>query len=374
MRYVLAALLLLFALTFARSAEAYPWLVRHGFRTCNNCHVDPSGAGLLTPAGRDAGHTFLFGSKSNDHRIGGFLFGLVKEPEGIRFGASFRNATLLMKPNDKRASVRSILMQADLRAGLDLDRVKAAVSFGVIPFGGQLAAIIPDKGLVLASREHWVGVVLGEDFLLRAGRMHLPYGIRNNEHTMWIRAATRTDINVSQQHGLALAYSAKNMRGELMGIAGNYQLPPDVYRERGYSGYFEYFIVRRASLGVSSLITHARGDLYASRRSPYTRHAHGLFSRIAVARSTVVLAQADLLLGNARVGYDGLLQVDLEPIAGLHLAPAFEILKAPGAPGGASVGGWLSAVWFFAPHLDFRLDGIYRTSGVTALAQIHGYL
>jgi hypothetical protein len=385
MKTLIASVLFLFALTLARSADAYPWMVRHGYRTCNNCHVDPSGAGLLTPMGRDQGDAVMrFGPKSDDHKIGGFLFGLVPEPEGFRFGGSFRNALLVMKPEGRKASVRSILMQADLRAGLDFSRVKAAVSLGVIPFGGQLAAIIPDKGFVLASREHWLGVTLGEEFLVRAGRMHLPYGLRNNEHTMWIRSATRTDINVAQQHGVALSYSAKSVRGELMAIAGNYQLPPDVYRERGYSGYFEWFFVRKASLGVSSLITRADGDLYASVRSPYVRQAHGMFSRVVVAKSTVVLAQVDVLVAkrsDARMGYDGLVQVDIEPITGVHVLPAMEILKAPGL-GGPSLGGWLSAIWFFAPHIDFRMDGIYRSidtpagrvGGLTALAQIHAYL
>lgn len=390
MRYLLAFILFAFALTFTRAASAYPWMVRHGSKTCNTCHVDPSGAGLLTPFGRDQGDAVLrtqFGPPPADHNVGGFLFGLVKEPEGFRFGGSIRNALLLMKPEDKKASVRSILMQADLRAGLDFERVKAAVSFGIIPIGGQLAAIIPDKGLVLASREHWLGVTLGSAFLLRAGRMNLPYGIRNNEHTMWIRSATRTDINVAQQHGLSLNYSTKTMRGEVMAIAGNYQLPPDVYRERGYSGYFEYFVVPKASVGVSSLITHAGGDLYASVRSPFTRQAHGLFSRSVLAKSTVILAQADLLIAkrtgvDTKLGYVGMLQVDIEPVRGVHVAPALELLKSPGSTSGASLGGWVSATWFFAPHLDFRLDGIYRSfdtpvgrvGNLTALAQIHAYL
>jgi len=394
MRWVITLLFfigtLAFALTLARPAAAYPWLVRHGYRTCNNCHLDPSGAGLLKPFGRDQGNRVLrmhFGPSDDKSKAGDLLFGLVREPEGILLGGSVRNALLFMKPEGRSASVRSILMQADLRAGLDLEHIKAAFSFGIIPTGGQLAAIIPDKSLVLASREHWLGVAFGSGFLLRAGRMHLPYGIRNNEHTMWIRAATRTDINVAQQHGLALAYSAKSMRGELMLIAGNYQLPPDVYRERGYSGYFEYFVVPKASVGVSSLLTHAGGDLYTSVRSPFTRQAHGVFSRVAIAKAIVLLTQVDLLVAkrsglDTKLGYDGLLQVDVEPMQGLHIAPAFEILKSPGSIGGASIGGWLSATWFFMPHLDCRLDGIYRSidtgvgrvGSLTALAQIHAYL
>ena len=34
------------------AAHAYPWMIRHGYSGCGVCHVDPSGAGLLTDYGR----------------------------------------------------------------------------------------------------------------------------------------------------------------------------------------------------------------------------------------------------------------------------------------------------------------------------------
>jgi nicotinamide mononucleotide transporter PnuC len=36
-----------------------------------------------------------------------------------------------------------------------------------------------------------------------------------------------------QQHGVAVAYSGERVRGEILGIAGNYQIQPDDYRQRG---------------------------------------------------------------------------------------------------------------------------------------------
>ncbi len=32
----------------------------------------------------------------------------------------------------------------------------------------------------------------------------------------------------------------EKLRFEVMAIAGNYQIEPDAYRERGYSGYVEF--------------------------------------------------------------------------------------------------------------------------------------
>jgi hypothetical protein len=42
------------------------------------------------------------------------------------------------------------------------------------------------------------------------------FGVRDIEHTMYVRAQTRTDINEFQQHGLAIAYSGSKVRTELM--------------------------------------------------------------------------------------------------------------------------------------------------------------
>ena len=64
-----------------------------------------------------------------------------------------------------------------------------------------------------------------------------------------------------------------------MAIAGNYQIRPDAYRERGYSLSAEYTAADRLALGVSSLATHAARDLY--QKVPNTRQAHGLFARFA---------------------------------------------------------------------------------------------
>ena len=57
---------------------------------------------------------------------------------------------------------------------------------------------------------------------------------RNNEHTSWVRAVTLTDINLGQQYGVSATYNNDVLRGEVMGIAGNYSLGPDMYRERGW--------------------------------------------------------------------------------------------------------------------------------------------
>jgi hypothetical protein len=215
--------------------------------------------------------------------------------------------------------------------------------------------------------------------------MQLPYGLRGNEHTMWIRQGPRTDINQGQQHGVAIGYFADGWRAELMGIAGNYQLSPDDYRERGYSLYAERALDDKVAVGVSSLMTYAKSDLF--QRVPLFRQAHGAFARWAPVTPLVLMAQGDALVatpdgGTTQVGADGALIADVEPVQGLHFNIAGEVLLQPRAGASTSAGGWLSAVWYFLPKLDARIDYVMRNldSGASrinvqqVLWQLHGYL
>ena len=52
-------LLLAGALLLPRSAQAYPWMIRHDYTGCATCHVDPSGGGVLTAYGSAQGDMLL---------------------------------------------------------------------------------------------------------------------------------------------------------------------------------------------------------------------------------------------------------------------------------------------------------------------------
>ena len=210
---------------------------------------------------------------------------------------------------------------------------------------------------------------------------------------MWVREATRTDRESDQQHGLAFAYSGANIRGEAMLIAGNYQVNPDRFRERGYSLYIEGLVTDWAAIGVSSLITHAEADIATLAETSTNREAHGVFARVAVVPPVVLLAEFNGLIKTDReFGYAGMLQADYEPVQGFHVMLTGEILDegastvtAASAPAGANqtrpglgeprLGGWLSLDWFFLPQLEARVDAIMRQEDpFTLLTQLHVYL
>lgn len=389
--------MLVFALvTFLPSrAEAYPWMIRHDYTACGMCHADPSGAGLLTAYGRAQSEVFMrtkwsspAGEEEDPGKLGDFAFGAIPLPEQLLLQADMRGLYMHVAPPSPAPSVdRFILMQADVAAGVSAGKLRAAGSLGYAHEGALGASVTRGTEDRLVSRQHWVGVTLGDDdtVLLRAGRMNLPYGLRVIEHTSFVRASTRTDINAAQQHGVAVAYTPEGWRMEAMAILGNFQLRPDDLRERGVAGYVEKSFGQNLAVGVTTLVTHAAYEPEA--RTSAFRQAHGLFGRWAIAKPVVIMAEADLVVRSPKrraidVGSTSFLQVDVEPVQGVHLAATGEMQTTRIGPDATSFGGWLSAFWFFLPHTDVRADLVYRDIAagpsrapvLTYLAQIHGWL
>jgi hypothetical protein len=372
-------------------AEAYPWFVRHGYRQCTPCHADPSGSGPLTVYGRMMGEAVLrtnYASgddDSEDASAGNFLWG-VELPSSVLLGGDVRGLVYRQKVEGAATRSDALLMQADLEAGLQLDKFLAIGTFGYAHEGALGAALTRGTEHNLVSRQHWLGYWLAESLLVRAGRMNLPFGIRNVEHTLWARNYTRTGINDQQQYGLSLTYQGKELRGELMGIAGNLQLRPDVFRERGASAYLEWFPLDSLGVGASGLATHRELDPRLFRET--WRHAYGLTARYATPwKPLVLLSEWDYSFESPREdqhreGVVGYLQADLEFAQGVHFLTTGEAhnigINAPDA----SFGVWFSYLWFFAPHADLRFDAVfqslgtvlYRTETATLLAQLHVYL
>jgi hypothetical protein len=393
------ALILFFAsallvVSWSGTAQAYPWMIKHGFAKCASCHTDPMGGETLTGMGRVISDTTLStrwdGGKEPTNNAK--LFYAVEEPAWLRLGGSVRMMWALYKLPYQGAegAYRMFPMQMDTYGQLRFGDFRIGGSIGATraPPGssfGKPAQITSneEQGWNLISRSHWIGYDLSDHLLLRAGRLNLPFGVRIPEHVMWSRDATRTDREHSQQHGVALDYYEGPIRAQLMAILGNYQMSPDKFRERGYSLYGEYLLSPHVALGVSSLVTHASADYILTGHPSNTRQAHGLTGRIAPIKDLAILAEADVLLSTATTfGYVGMLQADYEVIQGLHFIGTGEILDrgkfpkdAPGVGAGKpAFGGWLSAGWFFFTHFDARVDIVFRQNSPTTLqAQMHYY-
>jgi len=377
------------------SALAFPWMVKHDYQSCAVCHVDPSGAGQLTAYGRAQSDVLLrwkVKKPAEDEEPSPttrFLW-FVDLPEAVNLSGNLRGGVLV--PIGK--TVRPLFMASDLYGTVKLDRFIVHASTGVGVRNSGAAAILPQCGgdtpcgVQWLAREFWAGATFADEaVMVRAGRMFQPFGLRNNEHTTWVRDLTDTDTNLDQQVGVSASYNGERLRGEVMGLLGNYQLGPDAYRERGYAAFAEYGVASKLYFGLSSLITTAQADPVFQR--PQVRHAHGLTARWSPVEPLAILAEADFLAWQQpglldRLGFAALVQGDVEVMQGLHVMASLEGKHTGAGERGPSVGAWGSLAWYVLPHLEVRLDAIVRrttrplpdaaTIDTTLLGQLHVFL
>jgi hypothetical protein len=432
--FVLASVLLA-----SRPAFAFPWMIREGYNQCNTCHADPSGAGILTAYGRGMEEVVLRTQyKKNPDQdpgtLGNFAFG-VTLPEQLLVQTDVRNLLMVLSPgplgNAGNTQVQDILMQLDQSAQLKVGRFRINGSIGYSPptsssgsftfAGGGLGATLtpPDTWGAIVARQYWLGLDLGKDeqFLLRLGRMNVPYGIRTIEHPFLVRAVTRTDIDKGQQHGLSLSYSGEKLRGEAMVILGNYAIHGDASagqwdapHERGGSAFFEWMPKTNMAFGASGLVTYAAAarqdyDPSLDASAPIIRQAWAVHARYSPVKALVLLAEADALNNSQQLtdatgatyavnhfGLAGMLQADLQVIQGVHVLATGEAYNGhiqDHTPLGSTYDtttavGWFGLWWFFAPHFDWRVDLVYSSNaapglpplaqGLSFLTQVHGYL
>jgi hypothetical protein len=404
--------------TYSPDAHAYAWMIRHSYTACGSCHADPSGGELLTHYGRVTSDLVLRtqygggepkekeGAKSSEGPPTGMFWGALDLPKALLMSGSYRNLYLIRPGGDKVFTFVPV-MQADLYAQVRAGPITAGGSLGIakVPDGSPHARPAqitsgPGDSINLISRTHYLGADLGDKFVLRAGRLNLPFGVRMPEHTLWAREATRTDRESDQQHGLALAYVGENLRMEVMGIAGNFQtrlqpggvfsdLSPGSVHERGYSMFVEGISGTNFAAGVSSKVTYAELDRVTFERKSL-RQAHGLTMRWAAHETLTFMSEANALFrSNANPGYVGFTQADWEPVQGLHFLLTGELLdqgmpvQAEGEPspiaqpgvGAPRTGGWVSLDWFFFRQMEFRTDLLLRQNEpLTIMGQFHMYL
>ena len=454
-RFLGWSLVALFVSLFPSRAHAYTWMIKHGYASCPVCHADPSGGELLTAYGRvqsdellrmkygkSAGETSrkelkaprlvrrtlelktdaLSGAdeeaapdaepetktegeeaapttaetapttEESSSYPGEFLWGLVKLPDWLLLGGSYRHMNVI-RPTSDGDKFKTFPMMADLYGQLQFGNFRAQGSLGIVRVGvgspyARAAQLTTNQGdqWNLLSRTHWLGYDLADGTMtLRAGHMNLPFGVRIPEHTMWVRQATLTDRESAQQDGIAFAYNGEKLRGEIMGILGNYQVNPDKYRQRGYSLFAEYLVGERTAVGVSSMVTKAKQDRITMHPDSL-RQAHGAYVRSAVLDDLVLLAEADALITSDHdFGYVGFAQADYEIVRGLHLMATGEVQdrgydRIIGGPKGKNngqpqFGVWGSVDWFFLPHCEFRADAYsHQQEDFTILGQLHVFL
>ena len=183
MRLIAAAVVCLGVMVFADDdAHAYP---QFQFSTlnerCNLCHFSPVGGGLINEYGRDeASDTISRGGS------GQFLHGLWTPPESFQIGGDYRGAGML-RETDGSAELLGFPMQADLYT-------RAAVK------DVSLNLIVGMRGTARGETSYAERFISREHFLMyqnkldgpyvRIGRFFAPWGLRNQDHTTYVRRFT----------------------------------------------------------------------------------------------------------------------------------------------------------------------------------------
>ncbi len=385
----------LLIVAWSTTAAAYPWMVKNHYGSCAACHVDPSGGGQLTSFGRTESerlvrwtpHPPAEGQAVVSPRSNFLWF--LELPDAVNLSGNLRFGALVAPGVDPTA--RPLEKAVDLSATFTIADTLVVHGTGGFGRGDALApAIVAPRcdpvtagecGASFVARTYWVGLKAADGAVqVRGGRLAVPFGLRNIEHVAWVRALTLTDINVQQRLGVAASYNSGNLRAEVMGFVGGL-LP--AYREGGYSALVEYGFSPTAYLGLSSLVAHGPSTLPSLPDQLVTRHAHGAFFRWSPVSPLALLAEADLLLWagqETHAGFAAFAQADWEVVQGLHLMLTAESAHRGSDQHGASLGGWVSAAWYFFSHCELRLDNVVRRedglSGAfyALVVQLHAYL
>jgi hypothetical protein len=179
---------LLYVISFISiEANAFPWVVQHGYTTCMTCHYSPSGGGALTNYGK-----FVSGELMGRYNDSSTALPWLRNPTiEDKFEKKFFSQnidwilgmqgrvvqTYFDTPVIRRGDPR--LMQFDIETGFNLDSV-----FAIVQVGARGAQVAPgQKPGDLNVRQFYVGS-RDIDYAFRVGRFFPEYGIRYPNHNI----------------------------------------------------------------------------------------------------------------------------------------------------------------------------------------------
>jgi hypothetical protein len=307
----LAALCVLASLACARSAAAYPQYVFKGNGDCNACHHSPTGGGLLTHWGRASLDPTLGGSVED---VWGHA-DLSSPPRApaADLGADVRLLALIGSDSDGTIGPIVVPMLTELGGAAGWQHWTA--------YGAVTARSIGTTYL-LASREHWLEYSFDGSLQLRAGRMVLPFGIRQPDHTQYVRSDLAFD-KWDQAYGLELDWRGTDWQLFANGFVGDLTGRPAERQERGVAATLLRNLGDDSSVGLS---------LLGSASTAVRRAAASAQARLSLGAGTYALAELAAQRRDAASGDDGL----------------------------TSVASYLRLGWFAKRDLDVYLEGGQR--------------
>lgn len=206
----------------APAAEAYPqFQLATGNSRCSDCHYAPTGGGLINAWGRmESADTISLTGGSGE-----WLYGAYDEPDWVKLGIDARAVAAI---KDQAADPDTLLfpMQGDVYARFQWDALSVYVQAGL---RAQARGERPDVLSRFSSREHYAMYApRGEDYYVRAGRFLVPYGLRTQDHTWYIRRDLGLEV-FSETYNLSGGYA----KGDWEVHATAFAPAPDVLEAAG---------------------------------------------------------------------------------------------------------------------------------------------
>jgi hypothetical protein len=298
-------------LLLSGSARAYPQFVFLGLGDCDACHHSPTGGGLPTSWGRSAVSP-TFGGTTED-AWGHTDLDVPSTSPRVDLGADLRVMALATEDRDGSAGPSVFPMLTELGG--------AAAWKGWTLYASATAR---DAGTtrLLASREHWLGYAWLPSVRLRLGRVALPFGIRQPDHTQYVRQDFGFD-KWDQSYGLELDLRAGDWALFANGFVGDLSRPAP-RQERGTVMTLQRRVAGDSSVGLS---------LLTSASTARTRVAASAQARIDVGRGVYTLAELAAQYLGARASSSSL----------------------------TGVASYLRLGWFVRPDLDLYAEGGQRS-------------
>jgi hypothetical protein len=287
-----------------------------GYGTCNACHHSPTGGGLPNRDGLDA-LDVTFGSGSSSGWGNQDLTYDAAAPAALKvdLGLDVRLLPLFMVDSD--ASIPTFVpMLAEIGGAAALGRFMIYGTATARKLGGS------GPSYVVASREHWLKYSASSALDVRVGRLVLPFGIRQPDHTQYVREDFEFD-KYDQSYALEADFVTNDWSVFGSVFAGDLTGRPKERQERGgvLTGIREFS-------GGSALGLSALGSLSTAR----SRFAGSLFGRAGLGPRMYALAE----------------------FAAQHFA------ARDGDATLSTIAEYLRLGWFVKPEMDLFLEGGHR--------------
>lgn len=195
----------LFALILLLSSQGQAYLenIRHGYTSCQTCHVNPQGGSLLTPYGKALGPEIMFTTTGASADSG--------EPQN-KWWATGANLRGLQVIKENSAKIKSVFipMQTDAHLAAGMEKIR-----GHITYGTKSTNSFGERKTTSLIRQGYLVYDATENILVQTGKFAVPFGLPVPDHNLLIKKT--------------LGFSQNRETNNFLGLWSSEQLQASVY-------------------------------------------------------------------------------------------------------------------------------------------------